>query len=34
MRNKDREGLKVIYRIIAAVVALVMIVGIIYGSFV
>lgn len=34
MRNKDREGLKVVYRIIAGVVALVMLVGIIYGSFV
>ena len=33
MRNKDREGLKVVYRIIALVVAAVMIVGIIYGSF-
>lgn len=34
MRNKDREGLKVVYRIIAGVVALVMLVSIIYGSFV
>ncbi len=34
MRNKDREGLKVIYRIIALVVAVVMVVGIIYGSFI
>ncbi len=33
MRNKNREGLKVVYRIIAGVVALVMLVGIIYGSF-
>jgi len=33
MRNRNREGLKVIYRIIAGVVALVMLVGIIYGSF-
>lgn len=33
MRNKDREGLKVIYRVIAAVVAVVMIIGIVVGSF-
>jgi hypothetical protein len=33
MRNKDREGLKIVYRVIAALVAVIMIVGIIYGSF-
>ena len=33
MRNKDREGLKLAYRIIALVVAVIMIVGIVYGSF-
>ena len=34
MRNKNREGLKVAYRIIAGVVALIMVVGIVYGSFI
>ncbi len=33
MKNKNREGLKVAYRIIAAVVAVVMLIGIVYGSF-
>ena len=33
MRNKDREGLKLAYRIIALIVAVVMVVGIVYGSF-
>ena len=33
MRNKDREGLKVIYRVIAAIAAVVMIIGIVVGSF-
>ena len=33
MRNKDREGLKTIYRIIALIVAVIMIIGIIFGSF-
>ncbi len=33
MRNKDREGLKLIYRIIALIVAVVMVIGIIVGSF-
>lgn len=33
MRNKDREGLKTVYRVIALIVAVVMVVGIIYGSF-
>ena len=33
MKNKNREGLKVVYRIIAGVVVVVMLVGIIYGSF-
>ncbi len=33
MRNKDREGLKVVYRIIAGLVAVVMIIGIVVGSF-
>lgn len=33
MRNRDREGLKTIYRVIALIVAVVMIIGIIVGSF-
>ncbi len=33
MKNKDREGLKIAYRVIALIVAVVMIVGIIVSSF-
>ena len=33
MKNKNREGLKLAYRIIALIVAAVMILGILYGSF-
>ena len=33
MKNKDREGLKTIYRVIALVVAVIMIIGIVVGSF-
>ena len=33
MKNKNREGLKLAYRIIALVVAIIMIIGILYGSF-
>lgn len=33
MKNKNREGLKLAYRIIALVVAVIMIIGILYGSF-
>ena len=33
MRHKDREGLKVIYRVIALIVAVIMIIGIVVGSF-
>ena len=33
MRNKNREGLKTAYRIIALIVAVIMLIGIIFGSF-
>ena len=33
MKKKNREGLKLIYRIIALVVAVVMVIGIVVGSF-
>jgi len=33
MKNKNREGLKTAYRVIALVVAVVMIIGILLGSF-
>lgn len=33
MKKKQREGLKLIYRIIAMVVAVVMVIGIVLGSF-
>ena len=33
MKNKDREGLKIAYRVIALIVAVIMVIGIVYGSF-
>lgn len=33
MKKKDREGLKIIYRIIALVVAVILLIGIVLGSF-
>lgn len=33
MRNKNREGLKTVYRVIALIVAVIMIIGIVLGSF-
>jgi hypothetical protein len=33
MKKKQREGLKLAYRIIAMVVAVVMVIGIVLGSF-
>lgn len=33
MKNKNREGLRMAYRVIALLVAVIMLIGIIYGSF-
>lgn len=34
MNNKDRERLKIGYRILAGVLAVIMVIGIIFGSFI
>lgn len=34
MNNKDREKLKIGYRILAGVLAVIMVIGIIFGSFI